>query len=297
MTQLLSVSQAFDKFQRRLQTTSGENTSAKNRQLKLRRELDATFDITSDFLTGSYARETKTKPLRDVDIMIVLSDTSYLDRHPRDVLDDVCGALRPIYGDHRVEPDRRAVRVDFGVTLVDNISGDVMSFDVVPAFADGENYLIPDDVLGEWISTNPRVHADRARAANAEYFEQWKPLVKVFKTWNNHQGTPIEPSFLLEVMALDILRGTWGGSRRMEIREFFATAQDRVSEPWPDPAGLGPDVSDSLHGSPTALAGAIGALADAEKASTEAMRLERAGRVGDALDAWQALFGPTFAKS
>lgn len=37
------------------------------------------------WLTGSYRRQTK--PLRDVDTMIVLTDTSYLDRHPRDVLD------------------------------------------------------------------------------------------------------------------------------------------------------------------------------------------------------------------
>ena len=39
------------------------------------------------------------------------------------------------------------------------------------------------------------------------------------------------------------------------------------------------------------------ALRDAEAACTEALRLEQAGRNGAALDAWQALFGPRFAKS
>jgi hypothetical protein len=172
-----------------------------------------------------------------------------------------------------------------------------MSFDVVPAFADGDNFLIPDDVLGEWISTNPQVHKQLARDANAAFDDQWKPLVKAIKTWNNHHSKPIDPSFLIEVMALDILTGTWGGSRKMELRQFFATAQDRITEPWPDPAKLGPDVSDVLHSDPQALAEARTALANAEKACTEAMRLERAGRIGDALDTWQNLFGPAFAKS
>jgi hypothetical protein len=295
---VFTVSQAFDKFQNRLQTTDTENRRAAARQQTLRRQLDAadTFTIERDFLTGSYARHTKTKPLRDVDIMIVLADTDYLDRHPHDILNDATAALSPHY-EGRVTPDRRAVRVDFGITLVDDLSGDIMSFDVVPAFADGEDFLIPDDLLGEWIPTNPEVHKKLARKANEAFDEQWKPLVKGIKTWNNVNGKPIEPSFLIEVMALDILTAPWGGSRRMELRQFFATAQDRITEPWRDPAHLGPDVSDALHDDPHALEAAGTALAAAEKACTEAMRFDRAGRTGDALDTWQQLFGPAFAKS
>ena len=36
--------------------------------------LDADLDISQDFLTGAYGRYTKTKPLHDVDIMVVLTD-------------------------------------------------------------------------------------------------------------------------------------------------------------------------------------------------------------------------------
>jgi len=293
-----TVSEAFDRFQTRLQTTETENAAASRRQETLREQLGAAdpFDIVEHFLTGSYRRETKTKPLRDVDIMIVLSNTGYLDRHPREVLEDVCAVLEPHY-EGRVETDRRAVRVDFGVSLVDDLSGDVVSFDVVPAFADGSNYLIPDDVLGIWISTNPQKHADLARDANAAYAKQWKPLVKAIKSWNNHHGKPIEPSFLIEVMALEILTGTWGGSRKQEIRQFFATAAARIGEAWPDPAGLGPDVSDTLHDDPTALAKARTALLHAEKACTEAMRQERAGQTGGALATWRGLLGPAFPTS
>ncbi|MHA6779631.1 CBASS oligonucleotide cyclase [Pseudonocardia saturnea] len=293
---MLTVSEAFDKFSGRLEITETEEKAASRRQQDIRALLGDTFAIDDDFLTGSYRRETKTKPLRDVDIMIVLADRDYLDRHPRNVLTDVEAALAPKYGQNRVEPDRRAVRVDFDV--VGDVTGlDVVSFDVVPAFADDVNYLIPDDVLGEWISTNPKVHAEKATAANQAFAKQWKPLVKMIKSWNGQHGNPIDPSFLIEVMALDIMTGPWGSDRPRELRQFFATAHDRIDERWRDPAGLGPDVSDTLHDTPGALDAARTALRAAEQACTQAIQLQRSGRIGEALDTWQGLFGSAFAKS
>ena len=94
------MNDAFYKFRSRLETTSTENQSASSRQQRIRQQLDAasTIHIEQDFLTGAYRRHTKTKPLRDVDIMIVLKDTEYLHRHPHDVLEavrrDPCPPLR-----------------------------------------------------------------------------------------------------------------------------------------------------------------------------------------------------------
>ena len=295
---MLTISEAFDKFSERLEITPTEEKAASRRQQDIRALLGEAFDIEHDFLTGSYRRETKTKPLRDIDIIIVLADRSYLDRPPSDVLISVEAVLAPTYGEDRVETDRRAVRVDFGADLLGDVTGqDVVSFDVVPAFADGENYLIPDDVLEEWISTNPKVHAEKATAANLAFAKQWKPLVKMIKSWNDHHGKPIDPSFLIEVMALDIMAGTWGSDRPRELRQFFATAHDRIGERWPDPAGVGPDVSDTLHDTPGALDAARAALRAAEQTCTRAIQLQRTGRIGEALDAWQDLFGPALAKS
>jgi hypothetical protein len=259
--------------------------------------LDRGLDIDEDFLTGAYRRDTKTKPLADVDIMIVLADRTYLDRHPHEVLETVRAVLAPIYGDARVCCDRRAVRVDFGVQAVDDLNGSVVSFDVVPAFAEGDHYLIPDDVLVEWIHTNPKFHADLATAANKAFSDQWKPVVKMVKTWNRHHGHPIDSSFLIEVMALDLVTGVWTGHHARELRQFFATAAEVIVNRWPDPAHLGPDISDLFVGQPQKLQAAQSALRAAEAACTEALRLERAGRVGEALNCWQDLFGPLFAKS
>ena len=66
---------------------------------------------------------------------------------------------------------------------------------------------------------------------------------------------------------------------------------------WPEPANLGPPVTARLDENSWERIQAKQALRDAEAACTEALRLEQSGRTGAALDAWQKLFGPRFAKS
>lgn len=293
-----SVTEAFGEFSHRLEITQGESKSASRRQNRLREQVKAGgLEVDDDFLIGAYARHTKTKPLRDVDIMVVPDDRGYLDKHPRNVLDAVKAILDPHYGSDRVCVDRFAVRVDFGVTIVDDVSEEVVSFDVVPAFTEDDHFLIPDDHTAAWVKTDPKVHAEKATAANRALDEHWKPLVKMLKKWNDHAGGPVEPSFLIEVMALKLLCPPWTGQMPYLLREFFATAAARVSDGWPDPAGLGPDVSDILDGDAAKMHAATVALRAAEAACTEAMRIDRAGRTGDALAAWRALFGPLFPLS
>jgi len=294
---VITVSDAFWKFRGNLETTDTEDATASRRQQKLRAQLGEAFDIVTDFLTGAYRRYTKTKPLRDVDIMIVLRDTSYLGMHPGVILKEVQKVLAVHYGATRVCTDRRAVRVDFGLDRVDDLTGEVISFDVVPAFEEGDNYLIPDDRLGIWVPTNPKIHAELATTANKGFDEQWKPLVKMIKKWNQVHGSPVEPSFLIEVMALELITGTWTGSHAYELRQFFASAADRIADGWPDPARVGPDISDVLDGDPVKMQSACAALRAAEAACTKAILLDRQGRTGDALAEWRSLFGPLFPAS
>ena len=294
---MITVNEAFRTFRTRLETTDTEGATASRRQRRLREQLDAALEIDEDFLTGSYVRHTKTKPLRDVDIMIVLANTSYLDRHPREILEEIRTVLAGYYGESRVCTDRRAVRIDFGAERVDDLDDEIVTFDVVPAFKNGENYLIPDDVLGTWVPTNPKVHAELATAANKAFDDQWKPLVKMIKRWNKTASSPIDPSFLLEVMALDLLVGPWSGQHAYEIRQFFASASDRIADGWPDPAHLGPDVSDLLDGDAARMTRARTALRTAEATATSAIQADRQGKTGEALRIWRSLFGEAFPAS
>jgi len=114
----------------------------------------------------------------------------------------------------------------------------------------------------------------------------------MMKKWNAQRDKPIKPSFLIEVMALEILLPPWGGDYRREMQAFFASLADRIHETWADPAGLGPPVSDSMDAQKVQQA--RNELRAAERQAAEAIRLERDGKLGDALRAWRTLFGPLF---
>lgn len=296
---MLTIAEAFDKFKSRQELTNSEQDDVSRRHGDVRAVVKQGISVERDFLTGSYARWTKTRPLRDVDVFCVLDDDErdYRQRPPRVILEQIESLLVPIYGTDRVSIDRMAVQVDFGVLVDadDETDGKVMSVEVVPAFTKDDHYEIPDASHGHWIETNPEVHAQLAVNAHDAYKGEWKPLVRMIKKWNRNQGRPVSPSFLIEVMALDLLIPPFCGGYPYELKSFFAAAADRIYDNWADPAGLGPDVSDSMTMSQKSEARQ--ALLDASEAATTAIRLSAQGKNGDALRAWRELFGPHFPLS
>jgi hypothetical protein len=298
---MLTLDEAFRKFKGRLELNEREKKNASARQQEVRDYLDTRFKIDRSFLTGSYARWTKTKPLKDVDIFFVLkpSEDHYRSKPPSVVLTDFHAALAEKYGDC-AKKQNRSINVDFGVRADgdDNTNYRVISVDVVPAFDHVDDFKIPDAERGEWIETNPKTHASLATAAHQAYGNEWKGLVRMVKYWNNnpqHGEKPIKPSFLIEVMALECLYGGWGGSFDREIQGFFATLADRIFDVWPDPAGLGPPISDGMDAARKTRARDL--LKAAEREATLAIDHARRGRNGEALKAWRALFGPKFPLS
>jgi len=299
---MLTVDEAFRKFKSRLELNDREQKNASARQTEVRDYLVTKFKIDRSFLTGSYARHTKTKPLKDIDIFFVLKEAEkhYRSKAPSVVIGDFYDALAEKYGKDAVRKQSRSINVDFGVVIdaEDNTDYRIVSVDVVPAFADGDDFEIPDDKSGEWIKTNPKIHADEAIAAHQAFSNEWKGLVRMVKYWNNnarHGEKPVKPSFLIEVMALECLYGGWKGRFEYEIQGFFSTLADRIFDEWPDPAKLGPAVSNDMDGARKHRAREL--LQVASRDATLAIDLARRGRNGDALKAWRALFGPKFPLS
>jgi Second Messenger Oligonucleotide or Dinucleotide Synthetase domain len=296
---VISTQEAFKKFRNRLELTQREQDDASRRQKEIRAIMDDGFEIDHDFLTGSYARWTKTKPLKDVDIFCVLKEKEhhYRDKHPSILINEVKSVLAVKYGEENVSNQRRSVTVDFGIKEIDGETDEkIMSFDVVPAFIKNDYYEIPDiSNPSGWTSTNPKIHASKATEANKAYSGEWKGLVRMIKAWNRVHEKPIKPSFLIEVMALEVLYPPFGGNYGREMQAFFATLASRIGEIWGDPAGLGPDVSDSMD--TQKIAAAKTALLEAEQQAAHALRLEREGKQSEVLKTWRNLFGPLFPLS
>jgi hypothetical protein len=71
---MLNTDEAFDKFRRRLELSETERRDAARRHGEVRECIRGGFEVKTDFLSGSYKRHTKTKPLKDVDILFVLGE-------------------------------------------------------------------------------------------------------------------------------------------------------------------------------------------------------------------------------
>jgi len=296
---MLTTAQAFEKFRKRLELSDTEQKDAEKRHSEVRECIRAGFDIESDFLSGSYRRHTKTKPLKDVDVMFVLGTEEKWRRNkpPIETLQAFEAQFKKTYTEKdQVEIGRRSVTTVFEKDYYpDDHEGKVLSIDAVPAFEiDGGIYEIPDKITKTWIKTNPEKHKEQATAKNKEMDGRWVPLVKMVKGWNRANGQPIKPSFLVEVMAEELIEPPFS-TYPDEVRNLFAAAEANIGRTWPDPANLGPPVSDQM--TPERVAAARKALEEAQRKVALAARAEATGRQGEALRLWREVLGDYFPLS
>jgi len=293
---MLTTTEAFEKFRKKLELGETEKQDAARRHTEVRESIRGGFDIKTDFLSGSYRRHTKTKPLKDVDVFFVLGakEKWRRDKPPIEMLQAFEACLKKQFSE--VEICRRGVTVEFEkIYYPEDHEGKVLSIDAVPAFeCESGAYEIPDKVKETWIKTNPEKHKEEATAKNKELDGQWVPLVKMAKGWNRANGKPIKPSFLIEVMAEELVEAPFS-TYPDEIRNFFAAMEANAGRIWPDPAGFGPPVSDQM--TPALVTTARKALQEAQRKATLARRAEETGRQGEALGIWREVLGDYFPLS
>jgi predicted nucleotidyltransferase len=279
------VDDAFEKCKAALNITQTEAGFASRKHNDIRDLVRESWKLSDDFLTGSYRRDTKTKPLKDVDIFVEIDrnggQAGLRQQHPSKVLEALWMLLDQAYD--KVEIDGFACTVHFGD------SDDVASFDVVPAFKlSGGGWEIPDADRGDWIRTNPKTHHKQSTKKNEACGDKFVPFVKMIKGINREAGEPIAPSFLLEVMAQTLVKEPFGRYQD-EIRFFLASAADQAGQDWPDPADFGPVVNSQLSARDRQDMAAT--LREWLAIAEEAIRLEDAGSERAAVEEWKRLFG------
>jgi len=279
------VDDAFEKMRQAGEITSGEQALAQRRHRRIRETLESEWDIETSFLTGSYDRHTKIKPLEDVDIFAVIepggAQGHFRQQPPDHIISALADCLEGKFSS--VEPDGMAVRISMS-----DDEGQA-NFELVAAFEHSKTgYEAPDPDRGRWIRTDPGVHARLTSEKNAACSEMWVPVVKMVKGWNRETGQPVHQSFLIEVMALDLVRPPFGRYQD-EITAFLGNVVDRVAGPWPDPAGVGPDVDELLTVSEREEIRR--AAAEAHAVAEEAVYLEDEGQERKAVERWRAIFG------
>lgn len=276
------IDEAFDKLKSNLEITPTEATLAASRHILIREHIEGAWKLEDHFITGSYDRHTKTKKLKDVDIFIVIDSKGPQAGLVKGKGSAAVTALRNV-----VRTRWEDIESDEHVVTINYRGEDVASYEIAPVFSRAAGgYLMPNG--DGWMATDPNEHARLVTEKNKACDGKFVPFIKMIKGINREANDAIQPSFLLEVMALDLVLEPFGRYRD-EIRFFLASAAERITNDWPDPAGLGPLVNGAIpHTKRLLLAGTVRTW---QAIAEEALLLENEGKERAAVDKWRKLFG------
>jgi len=233
-----SVGEALELFIQSLELTAGQRDEVSRQHTMVREALRQRLKQKTDFLSGSYSRNTAIRPLHDIDILVVLGDaTGAPPESPDAALKRVRVALKEAWPNKELPIlQQHSVHTEFTKSGIE--------FDVVPAYqrAGQEVFLIPERNAGTWVRTNPKRHQEVSTQCNERAGKKLKPLIKAVKHWNRQQDSSPLGSFHLEVMCYDAFSSPPAGGYLEGLEALYSHLAQRVLRPCPDPAGLGEHV-------------------------------------------------------
>jgi SMODS domain-containing protein len=291
----MNLAATFQGYLSSLELTERERADARAQQVALRDRLRLHLaGFVDSRLVGSYRRGTAIRPLKDIDVFVVLDGRQHcrdVPQAPLRLLQTIERALRASYPSHEPRIQGRSVNIGFSGTEID--------YDIVAAFAptwtgaaDTEPlyYEIPDRRVSAWIRTNPAKHREACTAANERAGGMLNGLIKAAKYWNRASGKPLT-GFHIEVMSYSAF---WSkpDDPRAGLRSLFQHLANAVQSACPDPAGLGPAIDADLTSQERTHARHL--LQGAAQVAQAAVDAERKGDGDAAIARWRSLLGDAF---
>lgn len=286
-----SVVSAFKSFDEKLNLDPRERERAQARHHELRDVLEASGLIDGTFLQGSFARKTMLKPLKDVDIVVLLNPDLGFEGGdgPALAMDRFRGLVAEVWPTARFDigeaPAAKALRVEFNDLP--------FTFDLVPAFdGAGEWVLIGDRERRHWEPSNTRIQRHKVAELNVRTGGSFVHQVRMLKAFVKRQ--PEEEFAFFKGIAVESV-AYQSIQKRLPHDEAIATAlRDGavlLTGPVMEPAG---DDDVSIKWAPHEREAAVGAFNAGATAATEAVGLRQAGDERAAIEIWHSLFGADF---
>lgn len=288
------VDQAFSTFDENLKLDRRERARAEQIHNDMREAVSADDLVVGSFLQGSFARKTMLKPLKDVDVVLLLNPGL------RDVLRAPQGpglameAFKPrvlakfpdALFDQGDSPSGKALRV--------SLPGCPFTVDLVPAFEEDpptEYVLIGDRHEGSWLPTNTRIQRRKVSERNQNTGGQFVHQVRMVKAFRKHHEHQLDfvSGIVMESLAFASIRSQL--SHVGAVQATLRHAATAVYGPVYEPAGEDDVTAKWTLDQRSVAAQVFGYAADA---ADEAVRLDAAGDPDGAVDAWHALLGPDF---
>lgn len=276
------------------------------------------YNGTNHIFFGSFARNTKIRPLDDIDIMIVFDaqgcTTDDISKIVGKIyplyVNDSKAKLLPEYCDNNVLNSRKmieAIKKELGnipnyskadihrnqeaVTL--QLSSYEWNFDIVPCFYTKSGFYVIPDGNGNWKGTDPRIDKDRVIQANQRVNGALLPAIRLMKYWKKeHWGDEVS-SYLFENFMID-----WANNLIIHpstypqlVKSALEALSSKIMMDYCDPKGFQGNIN--ILDINTRRRLATMASQDVSKAST-AIQYEQNNMTEAAINKWIEIFGNEF---
>jgi hypothetical protein len=297
-----TTTEAFDEFDAALNLDPRERDRAQRRHQEITEVLVAAGLAKSTFLQGSFARKTMPKPLKDVDVVVLLAEAlrKLWFGSGKGGPAAAMAAIRAVIAEHwpeaRFDVDGQAAHA-LQVTLPDC----TFTVDLVPAFDDpdgGEEVFIADRDLDRWEWSNTRtlcrLITERNQATAGVFVHQVR-MGKAFKA--NQPALEKLCGLVIESLWYAVIKKKVPHATAMVIA--FEHAASAVLGVVLDPTGvedLDPTGVEDLAAdwTPSERDAFSQVFATAAKGGREALRLAADGEHQAAIEIWFAVFGKPF---
>lgn len=285
-----TVAEAFEEYDEALKLNPDERDDAIETHHEIRERLAKAKISAGAILQGSLARKTMLSPLRDIDMIVFMTDDH------EHLMDDPDGPdqamsmieieLQQLYPTATCDRSRHALKIDFG--------DDGFSFDVVPAFDRDDSDLI--DIAnrdeGTWDTSDTRrvigVVQQRNQTCDGRFVHQ----VRMIKDWGRDSAPDI-PGFVLECVVYAVVTGAQDHPQALDVA--FNDGADVVDSGTVKVPGGDENVLERLTNAERATLRT--ALSAAGRRSGEAVALGQDGDEQGAIDVWHALLGDPFPEA
>jgi len=269
-----SVNQAFEEFNKDVVNLIKENTdNARSSRDWLINQLLAFPENVENFPDdyqerhikfGSFARNTKIRPLDDIDLMYCLKggnacykvddyDSSLFYIHTENATDNLKKLSNDNYTLNSIKVVNKLVKALESVpqysraekkrnqeAAVLTLVSCSWSYDIIPCFYTvNDFYLIPDG-YGNWKASNPNIDQDNIKQTNQSYGGKVYQLVRTLKYWNANFLTPTLRSYLFEILVINFVKSKTGQNdyNDINIKDFFYYLNLNILHDVQDPKGI-----------------------------------------------------------
>lgn len=290
----MSVGTRFSKFLENLKLTELQKSDGASKRESVVRALNSHYwgsssGTSNSRYVGSWAKRTRIRPPRDVDVLFELPSSVQTRFNGRSgnkqsqLLQEVRNILSSTFSN-------TAIKGDGPVVLVPFVS---YSVELIPAFRRlGGGHLVCMTTVGGWYKNEDYdAQVTGMTVSNSASNNNTRDLVRMMKRWQSYCSVPLK-SFYIELLAIDFV-ATWGNRGKSTMwydymsRDFFAYIISRQNS-----YVYAPGTGEMMNIGSAWAGRAESALGRAKKACTH----EANDEVGLAGDEWQKIFGTDIPK-